>query len=78
MLMMSDDSNRIWAPSRRRETIATTAYGQERRGVPPMQSAHMSAGRRRLKQFYILRALNGGVPSNTERTTVKPWVGSAS
>jgi hypothetical protein len=33
---------------------------------------------RRLKRILQFKGFAGGVPPNTERTTVKPWVGSAS
>jgi hypothetical protein len=64
--MMSDRAKRIQA--------------QERLGVPPVGYAH--GGRKRApKRFETLlqfKGFGGGVPLNTERTTVKPWVGSAS
>jgi hypothetical protein len=51
-------------------------------GWSPTWCAHerLSAARRiekRILQFNY-KGLMGGVPLNTERTTVKPWVGSES
>ncbi len=52
---------------------------QESRGSPPMGSAQRSQQDvpDDLSRIYNLRASAGGVPLNTERTTVKPWVGIA-
>jgi hypothetical protein len=64
--MMSDSAKRIQA--------------QECNGVPPVWCAHAERIRA-LKRFETLlqfKGFAGGVPINTERTTVKPWVGSAS
>jgi len=62
---MSDSAKRIQA--------------QESRGFPPVGSAHREL-RRALRRFETLlqfKGFVGGVPPNTERTTVKPWVGIA-
>ena len=74
---MSDSAKRIQASSRRRDLGATSADRQERNDVPPVWCAH--AGRirapRRLETLLQFKGFAGGVPLNTERTTVKPWVG---
>jgi hypothetical protein len=49
-------------------------------GWPPVWCAHersiaAAATRKRILHF---KGLIGGVPLNTQRTTVKPWVGSES
>ena len=54
-----------------------TEDGRESRGSPP---ARTGAGRDRCAPDDLSRILQskgfaGGVPLNTERTTVKPWVG---
>jgi len=54
-----------------------TEDGRESRGSPP---ALIRAGRYRCAPDDLSRILQskgfaGGVPLNTERTTVKPWVG---
>jgi hypothetical protein len=57
--------------------VKATEDGRESRGSPP---AHKRAGRYRCAPDDLSRILQskgfaGGVPLNTERTTVKPWVG---
>jgi hypothetical protein len=61
--MMSDSAKRIKA--------------QERGGVPPMGSTHRQRKRapKRFEMLLQFKGFAGGVPQNTERTTVKPWVG---
>jgi hypothetical protein len=63
---MSDSAKRIEA--------------QERNNVPPVWCAHTERIRvpRRFETLLQFKGFVGGVPLNTERTTVKPWVGSAS
>ena len=63
---MSDSAKRIEA--------------QEQNNVPPMWCAHAERIRapRRFETLLQFKGFVGGVPLNTERTTVKPWVGSAS
>jgi hypothetical protein len=63
--MMSDSTKRIQA--------------QEGRGLPPVGSAHRERKRapRRFETLLQFKGFAGGVPQNTERTTVKPWVGIA-
>ena len=63
--MMSDSAKRIQA--------------QERSGVPPVGSAHRRQkwAPRRFETLLQFKGFAGGVPQNTERTTVKPWVGIA-
>jgi len=52
---------------------------QECRGVPPMWYVHTERIRapRRFEMLLQFKGFAGGVPLNTERTTVKPWVGIA-
>ena len=56
-----------------------TEDGQEGRGFPPVGSVHRE--RRhvpiRFETLLQFKGFGGGVPLNTERTTVKPWVGIA-
>jgi len=49
-------------------------------GWPPTWCAHERsiATPETQKSILQLKGFAGGVPPNTERTTVKPWVGSAS
>ena len=63
--MMSESAKRIQA--------------QESRGFPPVGSAHRERGRapRRFETLLQFKGFGGGVPLNTERATVKPWVGIA-
>jgi len=63
--MMSDSAKRIQA--------------QESRGFPPVGSAHRERKRApsRFETLLHFKGFVGGVPQNTERTTVKPWVGIA-
>src|SRR6266581_2838397 len=65
VLMMSDSTKRIQA--------------QESRGFPPVDSVHRWRNRapRRFETLLHFKGFAGGVPLNTERTTVKPWVGIA-
>src|SRR6266576_5647786 len=65
VLMMSDGTKRIQA--------------QESRGFPPVDSVHRWRNRapRRFETLLHIKGFAGGVPLNTERTTVKPWVGIA-
>jgi len=65
VLMMSDSSKRIQA--------------QESRGFPPGDFVHRWRNRapRRFETLLHFKGFAGGVPLNTERTTVKPWVGIA-
>ena len=53
--------------------------GQECRGVPPVWCVHTERIRapRRFETLLQFKGFAGGVPLNTERTTVKPWVGIA-
>ncbi len=64
--MMSDSAKRIQA--------------QERNDVPPVRCARTERKRApgRFETLLQFKGFAGGVPLNTERTTVKPWVGSAS
>ena len=54
-----------------------TEDGQESRGFPPVDSVHRwrNRGPRRFETLLHFKGFAGGVPLNTERTTVKPWVG---
>ena len=63
--MMSDSAKRIEA--------------QERNNVPPTWCVHAERIRvpRRFETLLQFKGFAGGVPLNTERTTVKPWVGIA-
>jgi len=65
VLMMSDSTKRIQA--------------QESRGFPPVDFVHRWRNRapRRFETLLHFKGFAGGVPLNTERTTVKPWVGIA-
>src|SRR5437016_5788293 len=56
-----------------------TEDGQESRGFPPVDSIHRWRNRapRRFETLLHFKGFAGGVPQNTERTTVKPWVGIA-
>ena len=56
-----------------------TEDGQECRGVPPVGYAHPERRRapRRFETLLQFKGFAGGVPQNTERATVKPWVGIA-
>ncbi len=56
-----------------------TEDGQESRGFLPMDSVHRWRNRapRRFETLLHFKGVAGGVPLNTERTTVKPWVGIA-
>ena|SRR5208282_2203335 len=65
VLMMSDSTKRIEA--------------QGSRGFPPVDSVHRWRNRapRRFETLFHFKGFAGGVPLNTERTTVKPWVGIA-
>src|SRR5437899_13028641 len=56
-----------------------TEDGQESRGFPPVDSVHRWRNRapRRFETLLHFKGFAGGVPLNTERTTVKPWVGIA-
>ena len=62
---MSDSAKRIEA--------------QERNDVPPTWCAHAERIRapRGFETLLQFKGFAGGVPQNTERTTVKPWVGIA-
>jgi len=62
---MSDSTKRIQA--------------QESRGFPPVGSAHRERRRAPIwfETLLHFKGFAGGVPLNTERTTVKPWVGIA-
>ena len=61
--MMSDSAKRIQA--------------QERNNVPPVWCAHAERIRapRWFETLLQFKGFVGGVPLNTERTAVKPWVG---
>ena len=63
--MMFDSAKRIQA--------------QECRGVPPVGFAHRrpEAAPKRFETSLQFKGFPGGVPPNTEKTTVKPWVGIA-
>jgi hypothetical protein len=63
--MMSDSAKRIQA--------------QESRGFPPVGSALPGRIRapKEFETFLQFKGFMAGVPQNTERTTVKPWVGIA-
>jgi len=52
---------------------------RESRGSPPVGSAHGSrqSAPDELGRILQSKGFAGGVPLNTERTTVKPWVGIA-
>ena len=52
---------------------------RESRGSPPVGSLHWSPQSAPAEFSRILQSKGfaGGVPLNTERTTVKPWVGIA-
>ena len=65
ILTMSDSNKQIQA--------------QESRGFPPVDSVHRWRNRapRRFETLLHFKGFAGGVPLNTERTTVKPWVGIA-
>ena len=56
-----------------------TEDGQESRGFPPVDSVHRWRMRapRRFETLLQFKGFAGGVPPNTERATVKPWVGIA-
>jgi len=56
-----------------------TEDGQESRGFPPVGSAHRERIHvpKRFETLLQFKGFAGGVPPNTERTTVKPWVGIA-
>src|ERR1041385_3187754 len=58
---------------------SATEDGRECRGVPPVWCAHTERIRapRRFETLLQFKGFAGGVPQNTERTTVKPWVGIA-
>src|SRR6267154_6711575 len=58
---------------------SATEDGQESRGFPPVDSVHRWRNRapRRFETLLHFKGFAGGVPLNTERTTVKPWVGIA-
>ena len=62
---MSDSAKRIEA--------------QERNDVPLVWYVHAERLRapRRFETLLQFKGFAGGVPQNTERTTVKPWVGIA-
>ena len=59
--------------------MSATEDGQECRGVPPVWCVHTERIRapRRFETLLQFKGFAGGVPLNTERTTVKPWVGIA-
>ena len=56
-----------------------TEDGQESLGFPPVDSVHRWRNRApgRFETLLHFKGFAGGVPLNTERTTVKPWVGIA-
>ena len=58
---------------------SATEDAQECRGVPPVGSARRrpKSAPRRFETLLQFKGFAGGVPLNTERTTVKPWVGIA-
>src|SRR6266568_457222 len=58
---------------------SATEDGQESRGFPPVDSVHRWRNRApgRFETLLHFKGFAGGVPLNTERTTVKPWVGIA-
>ena len=58
---------------------AKQIQAQERIDVPPMWCVHAERTRapRRFETLLHFKGFAGGVPQNTERTTVKPWVGIA-
>ena len=65
VLMMSDGTKRIQA--------------QESRGFPPVDYVRRWRNRApiRFETLLHFKGFARGVPQNTERTTVKPWVGIA-
>jgi hypothetical protein len=75
---MSESAKRIQA-SVRRPASGTMEDRQESRGFPPMGSAQRERIRapRRFETLLHYKGFAGGVPLNTERATVKPWVGIA-
>jgi hypothetical protein len=54
-----------------------TEDGQKSDGFSPVGSARRERMRDRFETLLHIKGLAGGVPQNTERTTVKPWVGIA-
>jgi hypothetical protein len=63
--------------SAKRIQVSVTEDRQKSQAFPPVGSAHHE---RRCAPEYFETLLHfkgfaGGVPLNTERTTVKPWVG---
>jgi hypothetical protein len=59
--------------------IAKRIRSQESFGFPPVGCAQRERIRapRRFEMLLQNKGFAGGVPLNTERTTVKPWVGIA-
>jgi len=54
-------------------------FAKASNGWPPVWCAHERLDARRIrKRILHFKGFTGGVPLNTERTTVKPWVGSES
>jgi hypothetical protein len=67
------------ADGRTGHDTSATEDGREGRGFQPVGSAHRERMRvpRRFEMLLQFKGFGGGVPPNTERTTVKPWVGIA-
>ena len=60
-------AGRIRAPVRRSASVAAN----------PGMATRREGGPRRFETLLQFKGFAGGVPLNTERTTVKPWVGIA-
>ena len=67
------------ADGRTGHDVSATEDGQECRGVPPTWCVHAErvCASRRFETLLQFKGFGGGVPQNTERATVKPWVGIA-
>ena len=69
----------------RRSTGVVFPHGANTRACPPKKIlaadsdgvAECEGGPRRFETLLQFKGFAGGVPQNTERTTVKPWVGIA-
>src|SRR5436190_3111049 len=71
--------DRARADGRTGHGSSATEDGQESRGFPRVDYVHRWRNRapKRFETLLHFKGLAGGVPQNTERTTVNPWVGIA-
>jgi hypothetical protein len=83
---MSESAKRIEAQERRGVPPMWCAHTERIRALVPRSTIRAEdsdgalrreGGPRRFETLLQFKGFAGGVPPNTERTTVKPWVGIA-